>query len=276
VKDTRWLNNPIDAFVLHKLEGHNLHPANQVDRRTLIRRLSFDLLGLPPTPEEVAAFENDPSPAAYERLVDRYLHTPQYGERWARHWLDVVRFGESNGFEFDEPRPNAWPYRDWVVSAFNSDMPYDEFVRLQLAGDVLRPEDANAIKATGFLVAGAYDTVGQTQQSEAMKRVVRQDELEDVVGTVGQTFLGLTIHCARCHDHKFDPIRQVEYYRVTAALGGVRHGERPLPRRPIGKRRRGTRRRRGSMPAIAYCGAKVRAAWRLRRCAMPSFSWLDG
>ena len=125
--------------------------------------------------------------------------------------------------------PTPGRYRDWVVDALNRDMPYDEFVRLQLAGDVLRPDDADAIKATGFLVAGAYDTVGQTQQSEAMKRVVRQDELEDIVGTVGQTFLGLTIHCARCHDHKFDPIRQVEYYRLTAALGGVRHGERSLP-----------------------------------------------
>ena len=228
-KNIRWSRNAIDAFVLHKLEGRGLHPAAPADRRTLIRRLSFDLLGLPPTPEEVAAFENDPSPEAYERLVDRYLHSPQYGVRWARHWLDVVRFGESNGFEFDEPRPNAWPYRDWVVNALNRDMPYDKFVRLQLAGDVLRPDDADAVKATGFLVAGAYDTVGQTQQSKAMKCVVRQDELEDIVGTVGQTFLGCTIHCARCHDHKFDPIRQVEYYRLTAALGGVRHGVRTLP-----------------------------------------------
>ncbi|HEY7156671.1 MAG TPA: DUF1553 domain-containing protein [Gemmataceae bacterium] len=229
VTNAHWGRNAIDAFVLHRLEERGLHPALPADRRTLIRRLSFDLLGLPPTPEEVAAFENDPSPVAYERLVDRYLQSPQYGVRWARHWLDVVRFGESNGFEFDEPRPNAWRYRDWVVDALNRDLPYDEFARLQLAGDVLYPDDADAIKATGFLVAGAYDTVGQTQQSEAMKRVVRQDELEDIVGTVGQTFLGLTIHCARCHDHKFDPIRQVEYYRLTAALGGVRHGEQSLP-----------------------------------------------
>jgi hypothetical protein len=229
VQQARWGQNPIDAFVLGKLEARHLHPSAPADRRTLLRRLSFDLLGVPPTPEEIAAFENDPSPDAYEKRVDDYLRSPQYGVRWARHWLDVVRFGESNGFEFDEPRLNAWPYRDWVVSALNHDMPYDEFVRLQLAGDVLRPGDPEAIAATGFLVAGAYDTVGQTQQSEAMKRVVRQDELEDILGTVGQTFLGLTIHCARCHDHKFDPIRQVEYYRLAAALGGVRHGERPLP-----------------------------------------------
>ncbi|HEY7309414.1 MAG TPA: PSD1 and planctomycete cytochrome C domain-containing protein [Gemmataceae bacterium] len=235
VEDSRWVRNPIDAFILSKLEANKLHPSATADRRTLIRRLSFDLLGLPPAPEEVADFEKDASPAAYEKLVDRYLQSPQFGVRWARHWLDVVRFGESNGFEFDEPRPNAWPYRDWVVNALNRDVPYDEFVRLQLAGDVLHPDDAEAVTATGFLVAGAYDTVGQTQQSAAMKRVVRQDELEDILGVVGQTFLGLTINCARCHDHKFDPIRQVEYYRLTAALGGVRHGERPLPARPSTK-----------------------------------------
>jgi Protein of unknown function (DUF1553)/Protein of unknown function (DUF1549)/Planctomycete cytochrome C len=229
VKDAHRVRNPIDAFLLPKLESHGLHYSDPADRRTLIRRLSFDLLGLPPTPEEVAAFEQDPAPDAYERLVQRCLDAPAYGMRWARHWLDVTRFGESNGFEFDEPRPNAWPYRDWVVNALNADLPYDEFARLQLVGDVLRPGDAEALRATGFLVAGAYDTVGQTQQSEVMKRVVRQDELEDLVAVVSQTFLGLTANCARCHDHKFDPIRQVEYYGLTAALGGVRHGERPLP-----------------------------------------------
>jgi hypothetical protein len=229
VRAARWARNPIDAFVLHRLEARGLHPAAEADRRTLIRRLSFDLLGLPPTPDEVDAFVHDDSADAYGRLVERYLASPQYGVRWARHWLDVVRFGESNGFEFDELRSNAWPYRDWVVDALNGDLPYDEFARRQLAGDVLRPDDPDAVRATGFLVAGAYDTVGQTQQSEAMRRVVRQDELEDLVSTVGQTFLGLTVHCARCHDHKFDPVRQADYYRLTAALGGVRHGERPLP-----------------------------------------------
>jgi hypothetical protein len=223
-----WSRNPIDAFVLRKLGEKGLRPSAQADRRTLIRRLSFDLLGLPPTPEEVAAFVNDRSADAYDRLVARYLGSAHYGIRWARHWLDVVRFGESNGFEFNELRATAWPYRDWVVAAFNRDLPYDEFVRRQLAGDVLRPNDPDAVKATGFLVAGAFDTVGQNQQSEAMRRVVRQDELEDIVGSVGQTFLGLTVNCARCHDHKFDPVRQVEYYRLTAALGGVRHGERDI------------------------------------------------
>jgi hypothetical protein len=228
VKAGGWARNPIDVIVLHRLEGKGLRPASPADRRTLIRRLSFDLLGLPPRPEEVAAFQQDPAPDAYERLVDRYLASPHYGERWARHWLDVVRFGESNGFEFNEFRPNAWRFRDWVVGALNADLPFDEFARLQVAGDVVRPHDPAAVEATGFLVAGAYDTVGQTQQSAAMRRVVRQDELEDVVGTVGQTFLGLTVNCARCHDHKLDPVRQVEYYRLTAALAGVRQGERDL------------------------------------------------
>jgi Protein of unknown function (DUF1549)/Protein of unknown function (DUF1553)/Planctomycete cytochrome C len=224
--------NPIDSFILRKLQHQHLSPSPPADRLTLIRRLKFDLLGLPPTPEEIDAFLNDRAPNAYEKLVDRYLASPQYGERWARHWLDVARFGESQGFERDKLRSNSWRYRDWVVAAFNRDMPYDEFARLQIAGDVLRPANANAVVATGFLVAGPWDEVGQTQQSAAMKAVVRQDELEDYVSTVGQTFLGLTIHCARCHDHKFDPIRQEEYYRLTAALGGARHGERPIGNLP--------------------------------------------
>jgi hypothetical protein len=222
------VRSPIDAFVFQTLAENGLAPAPEADRRTLIRRLSFDLLGLPPAPEEVESFLGDDRPDAYERLVDRLLDSPQYGVRWGRAWLDLARFGESNGFEHDEFRPNAWPYRDWVVDALNRDLPYDEFARMQLAGDALRPDDPRAIEATGFLVAGAYDSVGQTQQSEAMRRVVRQDEMEDVIGTVGQSFLGLTIHCARCHDHKFDPIAQVEYYRLASALAGVRHGERDL------------------------------------------------
>jgi hypothetical protein len=223
-----WARNPIDAFVLRKLEDNGLAPAPEADRRALVRRLSFDLTGLPPTPGEIDTYVSDKSPDAYERLLDRYLASPQYGVRWARWWLDLARFGESDGFEFDEFRPAAWRYRDWVVDALNRDLPYDDFARLQIAGDVLRPDDPGAIEATGFLVAGAYDRVGQEQISEAMKAVVRGDELEDLVGTVGQAFLGLTINCARCHDHKFDPVRQVEYYRLASALGGVRRGERDL------------------------------------------------
>jgi hypothetical protein len=226
----RPVRNSIDTFVLHRLEAANFVYQPEADRRTLIRRLTFDLTGLPPTPKEVAAFEAeaDVRPDAYERLVDRLLGSPGYGVRWARLWLDLARYGESNGFEYDEFRPNSWRYRDWVVNALNRDIPYDEFIRLQIAGDVLKPTDPAAIEATGFLVAGAFDTPGQNQQSAAMRRVVRQDELEDIVGTVGQTFLGLTIQCGRCHDHKFDPVTMTDYYRLSSALSGVRHGERDL------------------------------------------------
>jgi hypothetical protein len=223
VKHRAWPRNPIDRFVLAKLEARGLSPSPEADRRTLIRRVTFDLIGLPPTPDEVAAFLADTRLDAYERLVERLLASPAYGERYARHWLDVVRFGESDGFERDLPRFSAWPYRDWVVRALNADVPYDEFVRLQLAGDALRPD---ALAATGFLVAGPHDIV--VPVGEAMRAAIRQDELEDLIGTMGQTFLGLTVHCARCHDHKFDPVSQKDYYRLAAALGGVRHGERTM------------------------------------------------
>ena len=226
--NSKWVQNAIDRFIWAKLQTEQLEPSPPADRRTLIRRLSFDLLGLPPSRREVEEFVSDPAPDAYDRLVDRFLASPRYGERWARHWLDIVRYGESQGFERDKLRPNSWPYRDWIIEALNSDLPYDEFVRLQLAGDVIAPDDAQAIAATGFLVAGAYDEVGQSQQSAAMRAVVRQDELEDIVGTVGQTFLGLTVNCARCHEHKFDPISQREYYQLSAALAGVRHGDRKI------------------------------------------------
>jgi hypothetical protein len=227
VTNEAWPRQPIDRFVLASLEKKGLAPSPEADRRTLLRRLHFDLIGLPPSPEEVLAFEGDPRPDAYERVVDRLLDSKHYGERWARHWLDVVRFGESDGFERNAPRPNAWHYRDWVIRAFNDDMPFDEFCRLQLAGDVLKPSDPDAVVATGFLVAGIHNTVlpGQALARET----AFQDELEDLVGNVGQSFLGLTVNCGRCHDHKFDPISQKDYYRVAAALSGVRHGERPVP-----------------------------------------------
>lgn len=228
-KSSSRARNPIDAFIEQKLTAAKLAPSPEADRRTLIRRAYFSLIGLPPTADDVDAFVADSDPAAYDKIVDRLLASPGYGERWARHWLDVVRFGESQGFERDRLRTNSWRYRDWVIEALNRDMPYDEFVRLQLAGDVLRPNDADALIATGFLTAGPWDEVGQKQQSAAMKAVVRQDEIEDLVGTVGQTFLGLTVNCARCHDHKFDPIRQTEYYQLAAALAGVHHGEPQLP-----------------------------------------------
>jgi hypothetical protein len=232
VTDEKWVRNPVDRFILRKLHAEGLKPSPEADRRTLIRRLTVDLTGLPPTPEQVDAFVRHDRPDAYERLVDRLLDSPDYGVRAARQWLVLARFGESNGCERDQLRPNAWRYRDWVVNAFNADMPYDRFARMQLAGDVLAPESAEGIAATGFLVAAAYDQVGNTQQSAAMRAVVRQDELEDLTSVVGQTFLGLTVNCARCHDHKFDPISQKEYYQLAASLAGVKHGERQLPTSP--------------------------------------------
>ncbi len=172
--------------------------------------------------------ENNDTSENFHALVDEALDSHRYGERWARHWLDLARFGESQGFERDKSRPNAWRYRDWVINALNDDMPYDQFAKLQIAGDCLPDAGREGVIASGFLVAGAWDEVGQNQQSAAMKKVVRQDELEDYVGTVGQTFLGLTTNCARCHDHKFDPIRQSEYYAFCSALDGVHHGERDI------------------------------------------------
>jgi mono/diheme cytochrome c family protein len=213
--------NAIDAFIFDRLKRANLTPSPEADRRTLIRRLSFDLIGLPPTPEEVEGFIADDSPDAYERLVDRLLASPRYGERWARHWLDVVRFAETNGFETNTPRPNAWPYRDYVINAFNDDKPYDQFVREQLAGDQFG-EDA----ATGFIVGGSWDEV--KSPDVVLTSQQRADELHDMVATTGSAFLGLTVGCARCHNHKFDPIPQADYYAMTAVFAGVQHGERAL------------------------------------------------
>ena len=213
--------NAIDAFVAAKLNASGLALSPEADRRVLIRRLKFDLLGLPPTPEEVEAFVNDKDASAYEKLVDKYLASPHYGERWARHWLDTVRFAESNGFETNQLRPNAWHYRDYVIKALNDDKPYDQFVREQLAGDTL-----GADAATGFIVGGAWDEVKSPDITLTLNQ--RADELHDMIGTTGSTFLGLTVACARCHAHKFDPISQLDYYRIKAVFAGVQHGERPV------------------------------------------------
>jgi hypothetical protein len=264
----RWVRNPIDAFVLARLQERHLNPAPPADRVTLIRRATFDLLGIPPTPAEIDAFVADRSPTAYEKLIDRLLASPHYGERWGRHWLDVARFAESQGFERDKIRDHAWRYRDYVIRSFNEDKPYPQFIAEQLAGDVLAagpsgrmgewesgrmgdpvqvshsstlplphspilpfsaPPYADGVTATGFLVAGPWDEVGNTVTASALlKARVREEELEDMVSVVSQTFLGLTANCARCHDHKFDPIPQRDYYRLKAALEGVRPGDRPL------------------------------------------------
>jgi len=226
VSQTGWGANPIDAFILARLDAAKLKPSAPADARALIRRLYFDLTGLPPSAEQVAAFVANPTDAAYRKVVDALLGSPHYGERWGRHWLDLARFGESDGFERNNVRNNLWPYRDWVIRALNDDMPYDEFVRMQVAGDVLKPGDPAGQKAVGFLVAGLHNTV--VGGSEFMKKTARQDELEEIIGTVGQTFVGLTVNCARCHNHKFDPIQQKEYYQMTSAIAGVFHGERSV------------------------------------------------
>ncbi|HEY1785321.1 MAG TPA: PSD1 and planctomycete cytochrome C domain-containing protein [Pirellulales bacterium] len=229
IQDGQWPINAIDHFVLAKLEAAQLAPAPAADRPALIRRLTFDLIGLPPTPEEVEAFVGDSASDAYERLVDRLLASPHYGERWGRHWLDVVRFAESQGFERNKYYPGAWRYRDWVIQAVNDDLPYDEFVRMQLAGDVLHPDDPAALVAAGYLVITPHDYVGVTHGSAAMKANSREDELENLVGNIGQTFLGMTVNCARCHDHKFDPLKQTEYFQLAAAVGGLVRSDRALP-----------------------------------------------
>jgi hypothetical protein len=219
VKDTKWIRNPIDAFLLARLEKAGLTPAAPASREQLIRRVTLDLIGLPPTPAEIDAFLKDTRADAYEKVVDRLLASPQYGERWARHWLDLARYADSNGYEHDEPRPDAWRYRDYVIKAFNADKRYDRFLKEQLAGDELFPDDPNALVATGFNLLGPdmTDTADQAQR--------RQNTLDDMTDTAGLVFLGLTVGCARCHDHKFEPIPQTDYYRLQAffAPSAFRH-----------------------------------------------------
>jgi len=221
VKAADWVRNPIDAFILQKLEEKQLTPSAPASRGTNIRRVYLDLIGLAPTPEETRQFLADQSPDGYDKLVERLLASPRYGERWARHWLDVVRFAETNGFETNVPRPNAWHYRDYVIGAFNSDKPFNQFILDQLAGDTTG-EDA----ATGFLVGGPFDLVKSPDINLTLMQ--RQDELADMVNTTGTTFLGLTVGCARCHNHKFDPILQQDFYAMQAVFAGVNHGDRRI------------------------------------------------
>lgn len=211
----------IDGFVKAKLLENRLEPSPEADRTTLIRRLFAVVHGMPPTPEQVVAFNVDPRPDAYERLVDEVLASPRFGERWARHWMDVARYADSNGFETNRERKTAYHYRDWLIESFNADKPYDRFVKEQLAGDQL-----GADAATGFLVAGPHDVVKSPDINLTLMQ--RQDELADMVNTTGTAFLGLTMGCARCHNHKFDPILQKDYYSMQAVFEGVSHGERPL------------------------------------------------
>jgi hypothetical protein len=213
--------NAVDSFVFAKLAKGGLAPSRLAGRPVLIRRLHLVMLGMHPSPGEVAAFVNDPQPDAWERLVDRVLDDPRLGERWAQHWLDVIRYAETHGFETNQERPNAWPFRDWVVDALNHDLPYDQFVRGQLAGDAL-----GSSTGTGFLVAGPYDLV--KSQDINLTLMQRQNELDGMINTTGTTFLGLTLGCARCHDHKFDPVTQRDYYSLQAIFAGVNHAERMI------------------------------------------------
>ena len=221
-----WARGALDAFILDRLEKSGLAPSPEADRLTLIRRVSFDLIGLPPTTQEMDAYLSDDSSEAYEKLVDRLLASPHFGERWARHWLDVVRYTESQGFEYDKLRDNAWHYRDYVIRSFNANKPYDQFMKEQVAGDVMEPSRFDRIVASSLLVCGPWDEAGNAQANVAQRMATREEELEDLVSVVGQTFLGLTLNCARCHDHKFDPIPQTDYYRIRSVFDGVKHGER--------------------------------------------------
>ena len=227
--DAAWARSPIDVFAIAKMREHGLAPSPEADRRTLIRRLAFDLHGLPPTPREVEAFLTDHAPDAYEKLVDRLLDSPRYGERWARHWLDVVHYGDTHGYDKDKRRPNAWPYRDYVIRALNADRPYACFVREQVAGDVVDPGDPDGVIATGFLVAGPWDYVGHVELREGTvdKQITRNLDRDDIVTNTLSTFASLTVGCARCHDHKFDPITQADYYGLQAVFAGIERAERP-------------------------------------------------
>jgi hypothetical protein len=218
-------DHPIDSFVVKQLDLAGLALSAEADRHTLVRRLFLVMLGVPPSPGEVAAFVNDQSTTerAWEPLIDRVLADSRYGERWAQHWLDVIRWAETVGFETNAPRPNAWRYRDWVIESLNADKPYDRFVFEQIAGDTVAAD-----AALGFLVAGPANLDGQIGRDEEAMRQARQDELDEVIRTVSQAFLGLTVACARCHDHKFDPISAKDYYAMQAIFAGLRYGDRRL------------------------------------------------
>jgi cytochrome c553 len=238
--DAGWSRNPVDAFILAKLGEKGLSPSPEAGRRTLIRRLYFDLVGLPPAPEAVDAFVADPDPLAYERLVDRLLASPQYGERWARHWLDVVHYGETHGYDKDKPRPNAWPYRDYVIRAFNEDKPYHRFVLEQLAGDVLFPGTADGIEALGFIAAGPWDFIGHAEvpESKIDGKIARHLDRDDMVANTINTFASLTAQCAQCHNHKFDPITQEDYYSLQAVFAALDRADKPFDPDPGVARRR--------------------------------------
>jgi hypothetical protein len=235
-----WSRTPIDQFILAGLEQKGMKPSPAADKRTLLRRVTFDLTGLPPTEQQLTAFLNDKSSRAFEKVVDRLLASPRYGERWARHWLDLVHYADSHGHSQDRPRTNAWPYRDYVIRSFNSDKPYARFVEEQLAGDALYPDDPEGIVALGFLAAGPWDDSSQVYITENSfdKRQAQNLDRDDIVSTAMSTFVSTTTHCARCHDHKFDPISQKEYYNLQAVFAGIDRVDRPYDADPHTNARR--------------------------------------
>ncbi|MCW5977063.1 MAG: DUF1553 domain-containing protein [Bryobacteraceae bacterium] len=222
--DRAWTENPVDAFVLERLHKEGLRPAPEADRPTLIRRLYFDLTGLPPSTAEVDAFVNDAAPDAWPRLVERLLGSPRYGEKWGRHWLDLVRFAESDGFEYDNHRSDAWRYRDYVIRSFNEDKPYDRFVTEQLAGDEIAPGDEEMRVASGLQRLGPLRLNAGNQEVASS----RSEVLIEMTNVVGAAFLGVTVGCARCHDHKFDPIRHSDYYRLQAYFAATHADNVPV------------------------------------------------
>lgn len=222
------VRSPIDSFVNEKLREKGLKASPEADRRTLARRLYFDLIGLPPTPEEIEFFVNDASPDAYEKLVERLLESKHYGERWARHWLDVVHYADTHGYDKDKPRPNAWPYRDYVIRSLNDDKPYDRFVQEQIAGDALWPDTVDGLVAPGFIAAGPWDFIGHAEVPETKLdgRIARNLDRDDMVTTTLNTFCSTTVQCARCHNHKFDPVTQEHYYSLQSVFAALDRADR--------------------------------------------------
>ncbi len=271
----------IDHFVLATLIEKGLEPSPPADKRTLMRRVYLDLIGLPPTPEALEEFLADDQPEAFERLVDQLLASPQYGERWARHWMDVAHYAETHGHDQDRPRPNAWPYRDYLIRAFNDDTPYARFVQEQIAGDVLFPDDPQAIVATGFLATGPWDesSLQSIRDDTDDRKIAQYLDRDDIVTTVMSTFVSATAHCARCHDHFFDPITQADHYALQAVFAGVDKADRPYDPNPhVAHRRRELQQEmvrwnslKGKSDA-SLLTAEVQqavAVWEARRAAMP-------
>ncbi len=263
---TNWARTPIDAFVQKTLRASQLAPAPEASRSTQIRRVTFTLTGLPPTPEETQTFLKDTRPDAYERLVDSLLSSPRYGERWARHWMDAAHFAETHGHDQDRIRTNAWPFRDYLVASFNRDIPYARFVREQIAADALHPESPGAIPALGFIAAGPWDesSLRDIREDTLDRQIGRYLDRDDMVTTVMSTFASTTVHCARCHDHKFDPVSQADYFSLQAVFAGVDRANRVFDNDPeVHQKRQALMRERRAV--------KTKETWVLEKVGSPEF-----